>query len=864
MNYQRLLNFAIAKPKVIYSLILLVTCLSLAMLPQISIDTDPENMLSQDAPARIFHNQIKTDFLMRDMIVVGLVSKSSVFTPETLTVIEHLTNDILLLDGVIAQDLMSLSVVDNIRQLTNEQGVNQGIVFEYLMKQAPTSSQASSEIQQAVKRLPMLNNTLVSGDDKAVAIYVPIVAKDQSYIIAEKIRALAGNIAAIKQENLAFHITGLPVAEDQFGYEMFVQMGVAAPLAGLAIFILLWYFFRNIVLIIAPMVVAMATVLIIMGSLIGLGFTVHIMSSMIAIFLMPIAVVDSVHILSEFADRFKAGDDAKKTIKKVMGHLYKPMLFTSITSAVGFYSLMLTPIPPVKVFGAFIGTGILLAFVLTITYIPAYITRMKPETLAKLQRAIQLMEEKGRLATVLAALGAFSVQRSKLILIAFIALFAISLAGINRIEINDNPVNWFKADHEIRLADKVLNEHFAGTYDAWLVFSNTQQQQQSALDSFQQALVSANDGATKSVISQAFEQWRTNTVADKPSFFNTELLIQLDDLRFSASNLEQPWLEQLYIISEQAVNAQQIFTDPNMLNWLVKLQTAMVNKGDVGKVNSLSDIVRTVNRELNSGDDADFVIPNTSNGVAQTLLQFQSSHRPQDLWHFVSPDYQRTLLWLQMTSGDNQHMANIVTWLEDYIATNPPPINVKHQWAGKSYLNVVWQDAMVSGMIDSLMSSFVMVFLMMVILFRSIKYGLLAMLPLTFTITMIYGLVGWFGKAYDMPIAVLSALTLGLSIDFAIHFIQRIRELETEQRSLNRALIAMFQEPSRAIARNAIVIAIGFTPLLLSPLMPYITVGFFLASIMILSALVTLVLLPALLTLLDRSRNTSHDINLKP
>lgn len=864
MNYQRLLNFAIAKPKVIYSLILLVTCLSLAMLPQISIDTDPENMLSQDAPARIFHNQIKTDFLMRDMIVVGLVSKSSVFTPETLTVIEQLTNDILLLDGVIAQDLMSLSVVDNIRQLTNEQGVNQGIVFEYLMKQAPTSSQASSEIQQAVKRLPMLNNTLVSGDDKAVAIYVPIVAKDQSYIIAEKIRALAGNIAAIKQENLAFHITGLPVAEDQFGYEMFVQMGVAAPLAGLAIFILLWYFFRNIVLIIAPMVVAMATVLIIMGSLIGLGFTVHIMSSMIAIFLMPIAVVDSVHILSEFADRFKAGDDAKKTIKKVMGHLYKPMLFTSITSAVGFYSLMLTPIPPVKVFGAFIGTGILLAFVLTITYIPAYITRMKPETLAKLQRAIQLMEEKGRLATVLAALGAFSVQRSKLILIAFIALFAISLAGINRIEINDNPVNWFKADHEIRLADKVLNEHFAGTYDAWLVFSNTQQQQQSALDSFQQALVSANDGATKSVISQAFEQWRTNTGADKPSFFNTELLIQLDDLRFSASNLEQPWLEQLYTISEQAVNAQKIFTDPNMLNWLVKLQTAMVNKGDVGKVNSLSDIVRTVNRELNSGDDADFVIPNTSNGVAQTLLQFQSSHRPQDLWHFVSPDYQRTLLWLQMTSGDNQHMANIVTWLEDYIATNPPPINVKHQWAGKSYLNVVWQDAMVSGMIDSLMSSFVMVFLMMVILFRSIKYGLLAMLPLTFTITMIYGLVGWFGKAYDMPIAVLSALTLGLSIDFAIHFIQRIRELETEQRSLNRALIAMFQEPSRAIARNAIVIAIGFTPLLLSPLMPYITVGFFLASIMILSALVTLVLLPALLTLLDRSRNTSHDINLKP
>ena len=860
LNYQRVLNFAIAKPKAIYSLVLLVTLLSLAMLPMIEIDTDPENMLSQDAPARVFHNQIKTDFLMRDMIVVGLVSKSNIFTAETLTVIEKLTNDILTLDGVIVPDLLSLNVVDNIRQLSDENGNNQGIVFEYLMKSAPTSAQGSQAIQQAVKRLPMLNNTLVSGDNKAIAIYVPIVNKDQSYIIAEQIRALSLNYISPQQGDLAFHITGLPVAEDQFGFEMFVQMGVAAPLAGLAIFILLWYFFRNIPLIIAPMVVAMATVLIIMGSLIGLGFTVHIMSSMIAIFLMPIAVVDSVHILSEFADRYKAGDNASDTVKKVMAHLYKPMLFTSITSAVGFYSLMLTPIPPVKVFGAFIGTGILLAFVLTITYIPAYIARMKPETLANLQRALQRMEQKGRLAKSLEKLGIFSVKRVKVILIVFVALFTLSIEGITRIEINDNPVNWFKADHEIRIADKALNQHFAGTYDAWLVFNNNKNDESKALLNFEQLLTSQDAGSTKSAIAELLANWQqaqliSADAANAQAFFTQELLISLDDIRFEADDSEQAWLEQLYNIGEQALSAKQVFTDPKMLNWLANLQTALVENGDVGKVNSLVDIVRTVNRELNSGDEIDFAIPNSSNGVAQTLLQFQSSHRPQDLWHFVSPDYQKTLLWLQMTSGDNQHMTKVVSWVEAYINNNPPPANVEYQWAGKSYLNVVWQDAMVSGMIDSLLSSFVVVFLMMMILFRSIKYGILAMLPLTFTITMIYGLIGWFGKAYDMPIAVLSALTLGLSIDFAIHFIQRVRELEKEYKSLSQALTAMFQEPSRAISRNAIVIAIGFTPLLLSPLMPYITVGFFLASIMVMSALVTLVLLPALLTLLNKNTN---------
>jgi uncharacterized membrane protein YdfJ with MMPL/SSD domain len=62
----------------------------------------------------------------------------------------------------------------------------------------------------------------------------------------------------------------------------------------------------------------------------------------------------------------------------------------------------------------------------------------------------------------------------------------------------------------------------------------------------------------------------------------------------------------------------------------------------------------------------------------------------------------------------------------------------------------------------------------------------------------------------------------------------------------------MFEEPARAIARNTIVISLGFTPLLFAPLIPYQTVGIFLASIMLYSGLATLWVLPALLTLLQK------------
>jgi predicted RND superfamily exporter protein len=164
----------------------------------------------------------------------------------------------------------------------------------------------------------------------------------------------------------------------------------------------------------------------------------------------------------------------------------------------------------------------------------------------------------------------------------------------------------------------------------------------------------------------------------------------------------------------------------------------------------------------------------------------------------------------------------------------------------------VWQDNMVAGMLDSLISAFVIVFIMMVILFRSLVFGILAMLPLTITITFIYGLIGIIGKDYDMPIAVLSALTLGLSVDFAIHFLERIREVYKQTKDLQETFATMFDGPATAITRNALVIAFGFTPLLFAPLVPYITVGIFLASIMAISALVTLLVLPAVMTMAKR------------
>ncbi|MDA3785531.1 MAG: MMPL family transporter, partial [Deltaproteobacteria bacterium] len=749
---------------------------------------------------------------------------------------------------VITRDIIAPSTVDAITQAGPGQ-----VSFDWLMAAPPTSQEEALRIRDLAMDNPLLRGTLVAEDGKAVGIYLPITSKKFAQTLSQQ---LEEKIATFGTNGDKFFITGLPVAEDTFGKEMFIQMAISAPLAMLVIFLLMLYFFRQFRLIISPMIVAMVTVISTMGLLIGTGHTLHIMSSMIPIFLMPIAVVDSIHIMSEFFDEYKKIGERRKTLEHVMGQLFTPMLYTSLTSAAGFASLAFTPIPPVQAFGIFVAIGIMIAWLTTIIFIPAYIMLMPESSLRNfgVKGESNHAVNNTALTRALRPLGAFVHRWPKIIISACLLLTLVAFYGISKIQVNDNPVNWFTKNHQIRVADRVLNNHFSGTYEAYLILesklaplSPAQAQQElailfrdQALDATSKAVVAkalailtrtAQQGSTEAMLSLLeADLMESQAVADDPSYeVWADLLAQIDILR----------------------NRSQIFKRPDVLRYIEGLQAHLLNSGLVGKSSSIADLTKKIHKELFESDPDHYTIPDSVGGVAQSLISFQNSHKPDDLYHLVTPDYQKANIWVQLQNGDNKAMEAVVKEVRIYMIGHPPPVQISHQWAGLTYLNVVWQDKMVSGMRDAFLSSFIIVFVMMMILFRSPTWGLLAMVPLTMTIAWIYGIIGFVGKEYDMPVAVLSSLTLGLAVDFAIHFLQRARTIFTRTGSWRATISAMFEEPGRAISRNVIVIAVGFTPLLLAPLVPYKTVGIFLASIMAISGLATMVILPALITIMQ-------------
>lgn len=852
----RIIEMATKHPKAIFLTVLLLVVGIGAQMYRIKVDTDPQNMLPADQGERLFHNATKKDFALHDMLVVGIVNdkdKDGVFNPESLKHIHALTAEIAKMEGVIERDLMSLSTVDKV----SPEGAGT-VRFSWLLKDPPKDRKGALEVKKDALRLPMFKETLVTSNGKAVAIYVPLSDKKKSYQISQSIKKVVAGFSGSDK----FYVTGLPVAEDTFGVEMFTQMAVSAPLAALVIFIIMWWFFRSIPLIAAPMMLAMATVIITMGSLIGLGFTVHIMSSMIPIFLMPIAVVNSIHILSEFSDEYTPGKDKRDVIANVMGTLFTPMFYTSLTTIAGFGSLAFAPIPPVRVFGAFVALGVLISFLMSVIFIPAYVVSLSEKTLEKLPGSDEgdtsNAPPAGMLAKILPKLGSWTLKNSSIVIVGLFIVTGLSVWGVTKIVINDNPVLWFKSSHEIRVADRELNKHFAGTYPAYVVLERDGGDPKAALakaiESSFAKLQKENEEAAKHIpaVKKAYAAI-VSSVKEKAFDQRLTQLIEKVDGQVEEAEEEQEAVWQAVMKPlEKAQLEYKYFQTPEALAYMAKLQGALKATGTVGKSTSLVDVVKTLNRDLHDGKKEFYNIPKTSAAVAQGLLSYQSSHRPHDLWHFVTPDMRKASIWVQLKSGDNQNMQGVVDKFAAFLKQNPPPQGVKVRWAGMTYLNVVWQSEMVTGMFNSLLGSFVMVLIMMVFLFRSILFGLLSMIPLTITITFIYGLIGHVGKDYDMPVAILSAMTLGLSVDFAIHFLQRARVLKVELGDWKSVLTEMFQGPGRAITRNAIVIAIGFLPLLAAPLVPYNTVGFFMAAIMGVSGIVTMMLLPAVMNVIQK------------
>ncbi|HLE94004.1 MAG TPA: MMPL family transporter [Sulfuricaulis sp.] len=762
MNKNALVEFSIARPKLVFGLVLLITLIFAAQLPQIQLDTNPKNMLPPTSDVRVWNDGVDRTFaLYEDTVVVGIAHPKSVLNSATLEKVRDITAEVLTIKGVAGRDVSSFTTIDNVTAVAD------GLRVAPLLTTIPASEAEMQALRKTLMENPLFIDRIISRDEKTTAIYVPLEKGANGKEVADHIR----EILAKHQGEEQFYVAGDPVARDTFGAEMFKLMGIFSPIAGMIMFIAIYAMFRNLALAMTMMMVAMVAIVWTMGLGIGMGFPIHIMNSMTPVFLMAIAT-DSIHIFNEFYFRFREEKDKRTAIIETMAAVGRPVRYTALATTAAFAVLIFMHIVPVKVFGVMVVFGTIALRIFSFSLIPAILTFVGEEKIGRAATGEDIAAS--RSARTLRRLGAWGADSPKTTVAVGLVVIALAVLGMSRIVVNNNMVAWFKPGSEIRIADAVINQALGGTSLGYVV-----------------------------------------ATAD-----------QADAIK-----------------------------RPETLRYIEGLQRHLEKLPVVGKTLSVADYVKRINRVLHDDDPKFDTVPDSAETVAQYLFLFSMSAKPSNLDNVVDYPFQRANIWVQLKTWDAAAMRSVIRATDEYQRLNPTALEIKP--AGIAYFNLVWSHEVLWDMVKGFLLALVVVFLILAFDFGSIKWALVGYVPLLFTILLIYGVVGYAGKDFDMPISVLSCLSLGMAVDFSIHFISRLRQRLGETgadagrdlSALKEALLWTAVRPGKGIMRNAVLFAAAFSVMLFAPLTPYITVGAFIVSMMLLSALLTIAYLPALIVL---------------
>ncbi|MBI5189978.1 MAG: MMPL family transporter [Nitrospirae bacterium] len=752
-----LVEFSVNHPRLVVILTLIVTLAFATQFPKVRTDTNPKNMLPATSDVRVWNDGVEKTFaLYEDTIVLGIVNERGVLNKETLEKIKRITGEILELKGVAARDVSSFTTIDNVT-------VDGGMLnVGPLMTSVPETEEETDKLGKTLFENPLFIDRIISRDGKTAAIYVPLEDGSNGKEVADSIRGIVSE----EKGDERFYIAGDPVARDTFGNEMFKLMAIFAPIAGMVMLLVRYLMFRDLFLSVTLMMDAMISIVWSMGLLIGLGFPIHVMSSMAPVFLMAIAT-DSMHIYNEFYFRYRENKDRKAAIIETMKAVSRPVRNTALATAAGFAVLMFMQIIPVKVFGGLVAFGTISLRVLSFSFIPAMFMFVKEEKIDRIARSEDIGSD--RTARFLRKLAGFGIHRPGTTVAVGLLLFAVAVFGITKIRVNNNLVEWFKKGSDVRVADSVINRNLGGTSLGYVVAS-----------------------------------------AEGDEYMKT----------------------------------------PEAMRYMEGLQRHLEKLPVVGKTTSVVDYVKRINRVLHDDDPKYDVVPDTKEAIGQYLFLFAMSAKPSDLDNVVDYPFQKANIWVQLKTWDAQAMREVINAVEQYKKANPTPMELKP--SGIAYFNLVWNDEVLWDMVKGFILALIVVFCILALDFRSFKWAVIGYTPLLFTILLLYGVVGFVGKDFDMPISVLSCLSLGMAVDFAIHFVSRLRQRLKEtagSEPLGDALLWTAGRPGKGIMRNAVLFAASFAVMIFAPLTPYITVGAFIVCMMMLSAIMTIIYLPALITL---------------
>jgi predicted RND superfamily exporter protein len=286
--------------------------------------------------------------------------------------------------------------------------------------------------------------------------------------------------------------------------------------------------------------------------------------------------------------------------------------------------------------------------------------------------------------------------------------------------------------------------------------------------------------------------------------------------------------------------------EPAVLREIERLQEQADRQSHlVKKTYSIVDVLKDINQSFHGGDSAYHVLPDSRELAAQYLLLYEMSGG-EEVEEYVSSDYSRASLELRCKWTDSSLLEQMERDLGSYLEAEPLQAStVSSTGIGALWLRLM--DYITQSQIRGFLLAFVAIAAMMCLLFRSLRIGLLSMLPNLAPVVAGLGIMGWLDLPLDYVRLLMAPVAIGISVDFTIHLLTRYRHEHLERGDYRSALQASMEDVGRALLITALVLVVGFLVFSFSQLDSQASFGLLLAAVITVALVANFLLMPALI-----------------
>ncbi|MGQ9780208.1 MAG: efflux RND transporter permease subunit [Bacillota bacterium] len=452
---EKLARFVARFPRSIVAVVILITLALGLAATRIERRVDLEENLPKSEPRLAVFHEFREQYGSGSSVVIVL-SGRDLFQPKALATIDRLTNGLLDLPGI-----KSVTSLTNLTEFTGEgDTLRSGPVISTLPK---TISEARA-LRERILADPWYAGRLVAKDGRATIIVVNLA---NAATLEEALRTLDRVRAYVNRAkgHLTANFAGSLVMDEQIDRALGADVGFLFPLVLLAIAVVLFLSFRTIRGVVLPLFTVGISIVWTLGIMALLGRPLSLISNIVPVLLLGVGSAYGIHIVARFQEKIQAGLGREEAVRSTVAGTGFGVWMAAITTVAGFGSLALSKIRMIFDFGVFSALGVAVAFLVSITFIPALLLLLPPPRLARRETQKGAVGASARtiLSRILVFFARGVIRRPALVLFLAGLLAVASLVGWARLTTTFEMADFLPPGSEHRQAEALVDKEFGGS-----------------------------------------------------------------------------------------------------------------------------------------------------------------------------------------------------------------------------------------------------------------------------------------------------------------------------------------------------------------------------------------------------------------